>query len=176
VRKTKWLRLARTERGSDIRKSVRTMRKRNPEHYNRLRGAARHSPSAEVIRRCPSGRPAQCALGITIFFSNSLHQAVIVVLFDREMNDHGLGKYFRGGKITRSLSMKNTLCNWQCGRTTANRTRICTSCWKDREMIYLDRKAAEASRESDAKKVAAGERNAAKRAQIQQHLPAPGLF
>jgi hypothetical protein len=79
------------------------MHKRNPEHYNRVRGAARHSPSAEVIRRLSIfGRPAQCALGITIFFSNALYQAVIVVLFDREMNDHGLGKYFRGAKITRS--------------------------------------------------------------------------
>ncbi|MCE3240298.1 MAG: hypothetical protein K0Q83_805 [Deltaproteobacteria bacterium] len=81
------------------------MRKRNPEHYNCVGGAARHSPSAEVIGRLfIFGRPAQCTVSITIFFRNALYQAVIVVLFNRELNDHGLGKYFRDEKITRVIS------------------------------------------------------------------------
>jgi hypothetical protein len=98
------LRLAGTKRRPDIRNSIRTMRKRNPEHYNRVRGAARHSPSAEVIRRLSIfGRPAQCAAGIPILFGNALYQAIIVVLFNRELNDHGLERYFCPKKITRII-------------------------------------------------------------------------
>jgi hypothetical protein len=34
-------------------------------------------------------------------------------------------------------------CNWECGRQTKNHTGICDFCWKDRESIYLARKAKE---------------------------------
>jgi hypothetical protein len=73
------------ERRSDVRNRIRTMRKRNPEHYDGVRRAANHSPFAQAIRRLfGSGRMAQCAAGITIFFSNVRYQAIIVVLFEEK--------------------------------------------------------------------------------------------
>ena len=69
--------------------------------------------------------------------------------------------------------MKNTLCLWQCGRKTRNRTRICDSCWKDRERIYLARKAREAAAEKNPNRVAAGKRSRV--AAIELDLPATGL-
>jgi hypothetical protein len=95
-------RLGGIKRRSYIRNSVRTMRKRNSEHHNRLQRTASHSPFLRAIRWLSIfGRSAQCAVCLIIFFSNVLHQTVKVVLFDGQVNNHGLGKYFRGKKLTR---------------------------------------------------------------------------
>ena len=68
-------------------------------------GTASHFPFAHAIRPLSIfGHTAQCAAGTTIFFGNVLYQAIIVVLFDGKVNDHGMGKYFRGKKITRPMN------------------------------------------------------------------------
>jgi hypothetical protein len=91
--------MGRIERRSNIRNSIRTMGKRNPEHHDGVRGAASYSPFIQVIRRLSGfGRTAQSAAGSTIFFGNVLYQAVIVVLFDGEMNDHPVENTSAGKK------------------------------------------------------------------------------
>jgi hypothetical protein len=99
-------RLGRIERRSDLRNSIRTMRKGNPEHHDGVSRAASHSsPCVQAIRRLSgSGRTAQCAAGITIFFSNVLYPAVIVVLLNGEVNSHRVTKYFLRKKITRPMN------------------------------------------------------------------------
>jgi hypothetical protein len=93
------------ERRSDVRNSVRAMRKRNPEHNDGVCRTASHSPFAHAIRALSIfARTVQCAAGITIFIGNVLYQAIIVVLFDGEVDDHGLGKYFNPKKITRPMN------------------------------------------------------------------------
>jgi hypothetical protein len=76
--------------------------------------------------------------------------------------------------------MKNTLCLWQCGRKTANGTGICDLCWKDRERIYLARKAMEAAAEkkpiSPARRTALNHARAQRAEKLLKHLPATELF
>jgi len=69
--------------------------------------------------------------------------------------------------------MKNPFCLWQCGRSTANHTRICDLCWADRESIYLARKAREAAEGKNQKRVAAGKR--ARMAAVGLDLPVAQL-
>jgi hypothetical protein len=75
--------------------------------------------------------------------------------------------------------MKNTLCLWQCGRKTANRTRTCDACWRDRERIYFERKAREAAAEkrpvSEATRAALDQARARKADKLLKHLPATAL-
>jgi len=40
--------------------------------------------------------------------------------------------------------MKHGPCRW-CGKRTENMTGICDDCWRDRERIYVERKAKEAA-------------------------------
>jgi hypothetical protein len=56
------------------------------------------------LGRCPSLVTPRSALGHYHFFGNVLYQAIIVVLFDGKVNDHGMGKYFRRKKITRPMN------------------------------------------------------------------------
>jgi hypothetical protein len=75
--------------------------------------------------------------------------------------------------------MKNTLCLWQCGRKTANGTRICDLCWKDRERIYLARKGMEAAEKkpiTPARRAALEQARTTRRAKLLKHLPATELF
>jgi predicted amidophosphoribosyltransferase len=77
--------------------------------------------------------------------------------------------------------MKNTLCIWQCGRRTGNRTRICDTCWADRERIYVARNAVEAAAKkkqplSEARKKALEKLTAIRRAKLAKHLPATELL
>jgi hypothetical protein len=39
------------------------------------------------------------------------------------------------------MSKRNRNCIWHCGRETKNISRICDSCWTDREAVYRARKA-----------------------------------
>ena len=74
--------------------------------------------------------------------------------------------------------MKN--CNWKCGRQTKNKTRICDTCWADRENIYLARKAKEAAAEKNPKRQAAARKAAdakrLKHAEFNAELPATGTL
>jgi hypothetical protein len=45
------------------------------------------------------------------------------------------------------MAKRNRNCIWHCGRETKNISRICDSCWANREAIYHARKAREASAE-----------------------------
>jgi hypothetical protein len=69
-------------------------------------------------------------------------------------------------------------CNWQCGRKTANRTRICDPCWRNREAIYLERKAREAAAKKNPKRQSASRKanEAKKQAKLTAELPALGLL
>jgi hypothetical protein len=73
---------------------------------------------------------------------------------------------------------KNTLCLWACGHKTANRTRICDLCWRDRERIYLARKAREAAALPNPNRQAASRKaNEAKnQVKLTAEVPATALF
>ena len=70
--------------------------------------------------------------------------------------------------------MKTTLCIWECGRKTANHTRICDLCWRDRERIYVERKVREAVEGKNPNRIAGGKR--ARMVARGLDLPATGLL
>jgi predicted amidophosphoribosyltransferase len=73
------------------------------------------------------------------------------------------------------MAKRNRRCIWHCGRETKNISRICESCWADREAIYQARKAREAATEKKprtAKQKAATEKLIASRmAKLTKDLP-----
>jgi len=74
------------------------------------------------------------------------------------------------------MSKRNRACIWHCGRETKNISRICDSCWADREAIYHARKAREAAAEKNprtAKQQAALDK--ARRAKLLKELPSTEL-
>jgi len=71
------------------------------------------------------------------------------------------------------MSKRNRACIWHCGRETKNISRICDSCWANRESIYQARKAREGAAEiSPAKRVALTKANVARKAKRLEELPA----
>jgi hypothetical protein len=74
------------------------------------------------------------------------------------------------------MARRNRNCIWHCGRETENISRICDSCWADREAIYQARKGREAAAEiSPSKRIALTKANAARRAKRLEELPSGGL-
>jgi hypothetical protein len=53
------------------------------------------------------------------------------------------------------MAKRNRNCIWHCGRETKNISRICDFCWANREAIYQERKAREATQELNPKRQAA---------------------
>jgi hypothetical protein len=73
------------------------------------------------------------------------------------------------------VPMKN--CTWKCGGKTKNNTGICDDCWRNREAIYVARKAREAAAEKNPNRQAAGRKGAtARHTKVKPHLPATGTF
>ena len=74
------------------------------------------------------------------------------------------------------MAKRNHNCIWHCGRETKNISRICNSCWADRETIYQLRKAREAAAE---KKPRTANQHAAldkaRRAKLLKELPSTEL-
>jgi predicted P-loop ATPase len=77
------------------------------------------------------------------------------------------------------MSKRNRSCIWHCGRETKNISRICDSCWTNREAIYQARKARE-TRELNPKRQAAArkavEARRKKQAEFNADLPTSELL
>jgi hypothetical protein len=75
------------------------------------------------------------------------------------------------GRAVRAVRCKST---GGVGRKTKNHTGICDDCWRDRETIYLERKAREAAQGKNPNRIKGGKR--ARMAAIGLDLPATEVF
>jgi predicted amidophosphoribosyltransferase len=70
-------------------------------------------------------------------------------------------------RTEKGKELKN--CTWKCGGKTKNRTGICDDCWRNREAIYVARKAKEAATEK--KPLSAARKTALEKLNVKEANP-----